>query len=314
MDPRASPSGSRARWLPRTRGDGPCIRSHRTGSCRASPHTRGWTAGSVTSTLMTKGFPAHAGMDPADSMFGFRRLRLPRTRGDGPGFCRPAARAKPASPHTRGWTRRALGLRQRLEGFPAHAGMDPSSCCRGRHRARLPRTRGDGPRSSPRTRTAAPASPHTRGWTRARRQPRHFPYGFPAHAGMDPARRADSRRRTGLPRTRGDGPHPGEGPRAHHPASPHTRGWTVAHPAHVGPDDGFPAHAGMDPRVCEVDRSRLRLPRTRGDGPEPEHAPPAAAGASPHTRGWTFNTCLPPLGGTGFPAHAGMDPLAMCPM
>ena len=120
------------------------------------------------------GFPAHAGMDPTDQFPGHQRLRLPRTRGDGP------------APNT-GWPSNACGFpahagmdpKQVLMieadcGFPAHAGMDPmrSSRSDSGHRlprtpptTRLPRTRGDGPRMREITELARQASPHTRGWT-----------------------------------------------------------------------------------------------------------------------------------------------------
>ena len=49
------------------------------------------------------------------------------------------------------------------------------------------------------------------------------------------------------------------------------------------------------------------LPRTRGDGPDVWTALDLAAGASPHTRGWTVATVPVPVLDAGFPAHAGMD-------
>ena len=72
-------------------------------------------------------------------------------------------------------------------------------------------------------------------------------YGFPAHAGMDLLPVDTGFDRARLPRTRGDGPRPAPAPRVPLRASPHTRGWTRR--ADVGPlgDEGFPAHAGMDP-------------------------------------------------------------------
>ena len=51
--------------FPRTRGDGPGSRPGPTSRSRVSPHTRGWTRGLSRSTRSARGFPAHAGMDPA---------------------------------------------------------------------------------------------------------------------------------------------------------------------------------------------------------------------------------------------------------
>ena len=48
-----------------------------------------------------------------------------RTRGDGPDTTFSADTTTEASPHTRGWTRHDERRAIELEGFPAHAGMDP---------------------------------------------------------------------------------------------------------------------------------------------------------------------------------------------
>ena len=70
--------------------------------------------------------------------------------------------------------------------------------------------------------------------------------------------------------------------------SPHTRGWTLSRSLVERRHDGFPAHAGMDPRSGGRGVSQNGFPRTRGDGPE---------AATP------YGVAL-----LGFPAHAGMDP------
>ena len=213
------------------------------------------------------GFPAHAGMDPCSCRSPPRPRGLPRTRGDGPSSSRRAW-YPPGLPRTRGdgpqiearavlggdgfprtargWTVPVGTRADRSTGFPAHAGMDPAARDGPGRRARLPRTRGDGPLP---TRIAAPgsvASPHTRGWTqrldahgdiragfpahagwtRDAIQVKEAPRGFPAHAGMDPLDGGRARRARGLPRTRGDGPPPGRAAEPSRAASPHTRGWT----------------------------------------------------------------------------------------
>ena len=91
-------------------------------------------------------------------------------------------------------------------------------------------------------------------------------------------------------------------------ASPHTRGWTLDQLADRSAGAGFPAHAGMD-RSEELQlQGRQRLPRTRGDGPGSGPLPMGLSWASPHTRGWTVLKVPRVDAGTGFPAHAGMDP------
>ena len=84
MDPSASVRMRVARWLPRTRGDGPQVGVERRPVGVASPHTRGWTPSAQAGERPCPGFPAHAGMDPSISWSGRTAPRLPRTRGDGP--------------------------------------------------------------------------------------------------------------------------------------------------------------------------------------------------------------------------------------
>ena len=174
------------RGLPRTRGDGPRWR-HDPGRLEwASPHTRGWTRPYRRQATVEGGFPAHAGMDPVELDGAPRRPRLPRTRGDGPPPLGFFNEWELASPHTRGWTVAAVDDVGVVEGFPAHAGMDPATIRRVPPRHRLPRTRGDGPARESPVRAADGASPHTRGWTLVPRPARPAGPGFPAHAGMDP--------------------------------------------------------------------------------------------------------------------------------
>lgn len=51
-----------------------------------------------------------------------------------------------------------------------------------------------------------------------------------------------------------------------------------------------------------------RLPRARGDGPFSEVNATAETTASPRSRGWTLSMAWSMMGGTGFPAKAGMHP------
>ena len=176
-------------------------------SAAASPRTRGWTPIVQGRGGPAAGFPAHAGMDPDHAPPPGRGSRLPRARGDGPGVEPPADRQVQASPRTRGWTFEVAGRDVPSGGFPAHAGMDPFARHAGRMRSRLPRARGDGPQTVRRAASVALASPRTRGWTRHRPDVSCGVCGFPAHAGMDPRRRAQSRNSRRLPRARGDGPY-----------------------------------------------------------------------------------------------------------
>ena len=71
---------------------------------------------------------------------------------------------------------------------------------------------------------------------------------------------------------------------------------------------GFPAHAGIDLTGTRRARGRRRFPRTRGDRPHTRYTPSPSASVSPHTRGSTLCRLLHFHSGSGFPAHAGIDP------
>lgn len=54
----------------------------------------------------------------------------------------------------------------------------------------------------------------------------------------------------------------------------------------------------------------IRLPRTRGDGPNAGSKAIAVRPAPPHARGWTHDTMAVLFGPQGSPARAGIDPLS----
>ena len=111
--------------LPRTRGDTPYAKANKIYTREASPHTRGYTLTATSLISQPTGFPAHAGIHPAQIENRAAGLRLPRTRGDTPACKRSAKRTWRASPHTRGYTQSALQEQIRRSGFPAHAGIHP---------------------------------------------------------------------------------------------------------------------------------------------------------------------------------------------
>ena len=317
------------RRIPRTRGDGPIVHRQAEGHPVDSPHARGWTPSSRCSRRDVTGFPARAGMDREPGVGKIGAARIPRTRGDGPGFpslIRLKARDSPHargwtviqpgrdetaprdSPHARGWTRCSCRPPADRRGFPARAGMDPADRAASTDPARIPRTRGDGPGISSCAAIRPSDSPHARGWTRPRPRGRGAPAGFPARAGMDPASRSADRTACGIPRTRGDGPPRGCWPAGFLPDSPHARGWTDDALRQTRQVRGFPARAGMDLAAVRGRSPWLRIPRTRGDGPRQHHVPAEFAPDSPHARGWTVTGYMTPAERRGFPARAGMDP------
>ena len=90
-------------------------------------------------------------------------------------------------------------------------------------------------------------------------------------------------------------------------ASPRPRGWTRGLRRRVDHAPGFPAPAGMDPRLETDYRVRHRLPRARGDGPLLAVVTTRGKVASPRPRGWTRGSRPAGRRRDGFPAPAGMD-------
>ena len=172
--------------FPRTRGDGPDSLLPTGETERVSPHTRGWTPPRRHPRSPLAGFPAHAGMDPAGARWRQGCAGFPRTRGDGPVDPSLGSDFHEVSPHTRGWTLGRTTAFSAGQGFPAHAGMDPTVSCSRRTRSRFPRTRGDGPLIRFTGGIVRGVSPHTRGWTPVVTGGQFSVAGFPAHAGMDP--------------------------------------------------------------------------------------------------------------------------------
>ena len=212
-----------------------------------SPPTRGWTSLGGSSSLPPIGFPAHAGMDLHDQRRRGSFTRFPRPRGDGPCMTADRRGVKPVSPPTRGWTLLCRRGRLARSGFPAHAGMDPEHSTTKNSRTRFPRPRGDGPSSATERDCSKPVSPPTRGWTLAGVGGAAPLRGFPAHAGMDLSQFARWSGTPRFPRPRGDGPQEGPSYAAIVSVSPPTRGWTYDSAQHEHINEGFPAHAGMDP-------------------------------------------------------------------
>ncbi len=235
-------------------------------------------------------------------------MSLPRARGDRPVlFGGYLDRALP-SPRTRGSTPAAPSNGFRTKAFPAHAGIDPKIDSLADRYAGLPRARGDRPACASTMARASWPSPRTRGSTLGAQMLTGLVGAFPAHAGIDLARRYELPFEDGLPRARGDRPVIAGVIARRYGPSPRTRGSTRfdcgIHCRYVA----FPAHAGIDlPRLARDSEAR-RLPRARGDrpgciSPQCGHGTP-----SPRTRGSTHPLdCGPPFA-SAFPAHAGIDP------
>ena len=227
MDPQPGELPALVGRLPRVCGDGPFV--DRRARCRstASPRMRGWTPDDPPHYRRQRGFPAYAGMDRQFRDAPPPPPRLPRVCGDGPLGGEQHRVVVQASPRMRGWTVLPRPRVNGVAGFPAYAGMDPGPTRTRTTRRWLPRVCGDGPRRQDGTGAATPASPRMRGWTRIKAFAGKEETGFPAYAGMDPARCPWAMRWRRLPRVCGDGPVAGNPSSAVRVASPRMRGWTV---------------------------------------------------------------------------------------
>ena len=212
-------------------------------------------------------FPRPRGDGPYQAQFVPSVGGFPRPRGDGPRGWRARPPTPTVSPPTRGWTDMKEAQRQFDMGFPAHAGMDRDSAPRGSGAAGFPRPRGDGPRSTRARFRLSMVSPPTRGWTSRICPNWRVPGGFPAHAGMDPVMLTGVVGGRWFPRPRGDGPLAFWIRLVWMEVSPPTRGWTSMTLARSESLEGFPAHAGMDPRPAGACSDGAGFPRPRGDGP-----------------------------------------------
>ncbi len=212
------------------------------------------------------------------------------------------------SPHPRGWSQRAERRPHRALLLPAPAGMVPRHGKSPPSRTAAPRTRGDGPSSTPKRCDDQGCSPHPRGWSRVPQVRGPAAVLLPAPAGMVPTPTSTPATSRTAPRTRGDGP-PCSMRRCTSPScSPHPRGWSHPHRQTVGRQQLLPAPAGMVPAEGRRVRAGSAAPRTRGDGPTRRVVTVSDAFCSPHPRGWSRHQAEEVAGAGLLPAPAGMVP------
>ena len=90
--------------------------------------------------------------------------------------------------------------------------------------------------------------------------------------------------------------------------APPARGWSPNGPVWTGEVRGCPACAGMVPGRCPPASGSSRLPRLRGDGPEPDLSASLAETVAPPARGWSPDADRETRARLGCPACAGMVP------
>ena len=279
-------------------------------ACVGSPARAGIGPGDPHQTICCGSAPPHA----RGSTRVLRGLcgatgGLPRTRGDRPpDSITLGSMEKWLPPHARGSTHAGARCHRRAAGSPARAGIDPARRARRSPTTRLPRTRGDRPQPEALTTSIRPAPPHARGSTLQDKPERVLPEGSPARAGIDPDGPSRRRRPRWLPRTRGDRPEHWLWTGCMRAAPPHARGSTPCRGEPRGAADGSPARAGIDPSPHGPRRGTTRLPRTRGDRPEPLVLFWWPMKAPPHARGSTGASVRDNVWASGSPARAGIDP------
>lgn len=183
IDPRLSPTARCAPSLPRQRGDGPPPFSAGAQVEGAPPPMRGSTRGRSFGPAIQQGssaraeidpilllvdnagdgFPAHAGMIRAVSNGRTLPPSVPHIRGDDPSRSWRTKTKMRCSPPTRGSTPLSRLARQGGAGSPAHAGIDRCQASSPTGPPRLPRLRGDSPKSSRPSAGNSSSSPPTWG-------------------------------------------------------------------------------------------------------------------------------------------------------
>ena len=102
MIPMSSTDFLRPSGVPRTRGDDPDERTHRTRLEPVFPAHAGMIPASAGQGRVRFVFPAHAGMIPTSQREYVSCVRVPRTRGDDPALPVDRIIKRACSPHTRG--------------------------------------------------------------------------------------------------------------------------------------------------------------------------------------------------------------------
>ena len=194
-----------------------------------------------------------------------------------------------------------------MSGSPACAGIDPLAWWLRNGGLGLPRVRGDRPGYATFDGEGTLAPPRARGSTRPRRRADCRCLGSPACAGIDPKNDVMYTSPAGLPRVRGDRPSPSWPMVCAGRAPPRARGSTRQGRRCTAGLPGSPACAGIDPLPFDFSRSCCRLPRVRGDRPEPSIMGAASPTAPPRARGSTRGTPEGQHLRGGSPACAGID-------
>ncbi len=174
--------------------------------------------------VLNLGYPAYAGIDLRPIALVATEEGLPRIRGDRPVRRDAGILHWVATPHTRGSTFAEKNIDHTECGYPAYAGIDPERNYPHLAHRRLPRIRGDRPKSLSCVLRQYWATPHTRGSTLLGKNLYTTLNGYPAYAGIDRSLWRRVIRHRWLPRIRGDRPVSIHAPERGATAAPQTRG------------------------------------------------------------------------------------------
>ena len=171
----------------------------------------------------------------------------------------------------------------------------------------LPRVRGDRPLRTNTGMHSSKSAPRTRGSTSVSAASVAPALVCPAYAGIDPLPPATGRRRSRLPRVRGDRPPEAVELDNSLPSAPRTRGSTSMARHQQGHRHVCPAYAGIDLIVSMRSQDRICLPRVRGDRPLTPELYDRLYASAPRTRGSTRRRLRSRCWIVVCPAYAGID-------
>ncbi len=147
IHPRSDHKRGGRRCLPRMRGDPPGSPPIKKGADQSTPHARGSTPDYPRDLRIRCVYPACAGIHPELLRRVAAGRSLPRMRGDPPLSASPICRKLKSTPHARGSTVTVRSITPSGKVYPACAGIHRCLVTGSRTLARLPRMRGDPPRS-----------------------------------------------------------------------------------------------------------------------------------------------------------------------
>ena len=152
---------------------------------------------------------------------------------------------------------------------------------------RSPHTRGDGPKTTPRSPFYQVFSPHAWGWSADRQEHEERAEVLPTRVGMVRFGVSLAYLGTCSPHTRGDGPHSLDILPDNRLFSPHAWGWSARRSSDTDSKGVLPTRVGMVRKGAMPFLCCIGSPHTRGDGPTYHASGLSKLWFSPHAWGWS---------------------------